>query len=140
MTRIFSISDLHVDYKQNRDWLKNLSNIDYKNDYLIIAGDISDNPLRFTKTLTTLSEKFKGLFYVPGNHDLWIRKDEVKDSIEKFKLLVEICKEMGVSTTSEIILKTKAEKGSSSLDTREAVFLLRGSMPVIGGTSTGEGK
>jgi predicted phosphodiesterase len=131
MIRIFSISDLHVDYKQNQDWVKNLSNQDYKNDYLIIAGDISDNPLRFTKTITTLSDKFKGLFFVPGNHDLWIRKDELKDSIEKFNLLMDICNETGVFTKSEIITKdsdsdniiiqpllawyTKPEEGNDSL-------------------------
>jgi len=103
MTRIFSISDLHVDYKQNMDWLENLSNTDFQSDYLIIAGDISDNPLRFAKALTVLSARFKQLFFVPGNHDLWIRKKEVNDSIEKFNLLIDICSEIGVLTKPQII-------------------------------------
>jgi len=62
MIRIFSISDLHVDYKQNMDWVINLSNSDFKNDYLLVAGDISDNPVRFAKALTELSQKFRQLF------------------------------------------------------------------------------
>lgn len=103
MTRIFSISDLHVDYKENLHWVKNLSNQEFKDDYLLIAGDISDNPVRFAKTLSLLTEKFFKLFFIPGNHDLWIRKDSLKDSHEKFKLLLEICDEFGVLTKPYMI-------------------------------------
>jgi len=108
MTRIFSISDLHVDYKQNMDWLKNLSASDYLNDHLIIAGDISDNPLRFAKALTILSTKYKMLHFVPGNHDLWVRKNELNNSIEKYDLLMDICAEIGVSTNACVIPQNSA--------------------------------
>lgn len=99
MIRVFAISDLHVDYAQNMKWLQNLSDSDYKNDLLIVAGDISDNLLRFSEALEHLTKKFKRVSFVPGNHDLWVRKKEVKDSLEKFYLLNSICSELGVKTT-----------------------------------------
>lgn len=98
MKRIFAISDLHVDYKQNMDWVRNLSQNDYKNDTLIVAGDISDNTVLFSKALTLLTNRFQNVAFVPGNHDLWIRRSEVADSLEKFYLLNDICEMIGVKT------------------------------------------
>ena len=98
MKRIFAISDLHVDYKQNLDWVGNLSDSDYKNDTVIIAGDITDNAILFSQTLETMVNKFEHVFFVPGNHDLWIRKNDVKNSLDKFHLLIEICEMLGVKT------------------------------------------
>lgn len=103
MIRIFSISDLHVDYKQNSGWVRNLSDIEYQNDYLIVAGDITHNAVKLAKTLTLLSKKFQTVFFVPGNHDLWIRNKELKDSLEKFGLILNICTELGIAVEPRII-------------------------------------
>ena len=40
--RVFAISDLHVDYKENRRWVQRLSNCDFTDDVVIVAGDITD--------------------------------------------------------------------------------------------------
>jgi len=100
MKRVFSISDLHVDYKQNMDWVRNLSSSDYTNDVLIIAGDISDDLMNFSELMGLVINKFACVFFVPGNHDLWIRKKQVADSLQKFYLLMDICSAIGVHTKS----------------------------------------
>ena len=41
--RIYAISDLHMDFEQNWILVEQLSDQDYKNDVLLIAGDISHN-------------------------------------------------------------------------------------------------
>jgi len=103
MIRVFAISDLHVDYEQNMKWVCGLSNSDYKKDTLIVAGDISDNVLKFAEALDCLGQKFKHVSFVPGNHDLWVRKNEAKDSLEKFYLLVNICSSLGIKTSPFLI-------------------------------------
>lgn len=37
--RVFCTSDVHIDYAPNMDWVRNLSNTEYLNDALIVAGD-----------------------------------------------------------------------------------------------------
>lgn len=99
IVRIFSISDLHIDYKRNLDWIKNLSNTCFLNDFLILPGDITHKTDGFKLCLELLSEKFSGIFFVPGNHDLWVGNDNQSDSLQKYALIEDICKEYGVFTT-----------------------------------------
>lgn len=99
MTRILSISDLHVDYKQNLLWVANLSDQDYQQDYLICAGDISHKLKLFSITIELLSKKFKKVLFVPGNHDLWIRDKDAADSLEKFYIIQDICNSFNISQT-----------------------------------------
>lgn len=85
MTRIFAISDLHVDYRQNGQWLADLSRNDFTDDVLILAGDISDNLDRIERSITVCAERFAMVLYVPGNHDLWVLRDrDIKSSFDKF--------------------------------------------------------
>jgi predicted phosphodiesterase len=98
--RIFTVSDIHVDYEENDLWINSLSNIDYVNDTLILAGDISDSISLIGKCFEQLARKFKTVFYVPGNHDIWVRgasQTEV-NSIDKFFQLLTIGRECGVVT------------------------------------------
>lgn len=129
MVRVFSISDLHVDYKLNLLWVASLSDQEYQNDYLICAGDISHKLKLFSITLELLVKKFKKVFFVPGNHDLWIRDKDAADSLEKFHLISKICNSYNVSqvsfeifddTVSALIYPvfawyTKPEEGPDSL-------------------------
>jgi Icc-related predicted phosphoesterase len=96
--RIFAISDLHSDFKQNWKLVEQLSDQDYKNDVLLIAGDISHNLFVVRRTLETLQSKFHTVFFVPGNHELWV-SDRESNSIEKFTNVIKICKLLGVQVT-----------------------------------------
>lgn len=93
--RVFAISDLHIDYTENRRWVDNISREDYKDDILILAGDISDLTEKLSKTFSTLSRRFHSLFYVPGNHDLWIKRNKRENSLESFEIIREIARDHG---------------------------------------------
>lgn len=95
--RIFAISDIHIDYKENKRWISNLSLYDYQNDVLIIAGDISHQELLVREAFTILSKRFKELMFIPGNHDLWVRRKTGSDSFEALKKIHEIAEDYGVS-------------------------------------------
>ena len=96
--RVFAISDLHVDFRENLQWVNGLSDCEYCDDVLLIAGDVSHRLDRVVSVFETLNEKFAHLFFVPGNHDLWVRKEDVSDSIEKFHRLMDVCDEFNVIT------------------------------------------
>ncbi len=95
--RIWAISDLHTDFEENLKWVRALSRSDYSSDILIVAGDISDDIVILEKTLLLLMQRFARVFFVPGNHDLWIRRDTVSHSVEKFYKVLNVCATLGVS-------------------------------------------
>jgi predicted phosphodiesterase len=96
--RIFALSDIHVDYAANAQWIANLSATDYRNDVLILAGDVTDVPRLFEWCLTTLALRFRRVLFVPGNHDLWVMRDSRKrDSLEKFSAVAKVVDSSGAS-------------------------------------------
>ena len=98
--RVFAISDLHLDYDDNKHWLEQLSNTDYQSDMLILAGDISDNITLLGWCFSTLQHKFKRVFFVPGNHDLWVRGNSGITSIDKFEMVCRLAKEHNICMNS----------------------------------------
>ena len=82
--RFFATSDLHVDYLLNAQWVEGLSTFDYQDDVLIVAGDVTDSLTLLQDTLTTLARCFRRVFFVPGNHELWVIRDATsKTSLQK---------------------------------------------------------
>jgi predicted phosphodiesterase len=96
--RLFATSDLHTDYKDNFRWLAEISDSDYRDDALIVAGDISDRLEIVRSTLELLRSKFRHLLFTPGNHELWVRGAEY-DSLQKLQRVLELCAELEVSTS-----------------------------------------
>jgi predicted phosphodiesterase len=94
--RIYSTSDLHVDFEPNSRWVRNLSLSDFTDDALIVAGDISDNLQQLEQTLFELQKRFSLVFFVPGNHDLWVRRKECPNSLAKFELVTNLCRQTGI--------------------------------------------
>lgn len=39
--RIFCLSDLHIDFKENFEWISTLSSTNFQNDTILLAGDIT---------------------------------------------------------------------------------------------------
>ena len=95
--RLFATSDLHTDYLENFNWLKELSDTDYRDDALIVAGDVSERVEIIRETLGLLRAKFRHVLFTPGNHELWVR-NEPFDSIEKLRRVLELCDELDVIT------------------------------------------
>ena len=99
--RIFAISDLHVDYKENMVWVRQLSDVDFLDDVLVLAGDVSDRQDRMAEVLACLKQKYARVFFVPGNHDLWVRPKEQSDSLRKFQALMALCDELEIDTSPQ---------------------------------------
>ncbi|MFT7590027.1 MAG: Icc-related predicted phosphoesterase [Limisphaerales bacterium] len=98
--RIYTVSDLHVDYAENLRWVEALSKVEYQEDVLICAGDISANDSLFKETLYLLRARFMRVFFVPGNHDIWVRKEDGIDSITRFEQLIQTCSEIDIDTAA----------------------------------------
>ena len=94
--RVFAISDIHIDFRENYQWLHNLSREDYQNDIMILAGDVVSKITELFKVFIYLNKIFKEVLFVPGNHDLWIGINSEKNSIEKFDLIRKIAVETGI--------------------------------------------
>jgi predicted phosphodiesterase len=83
--RVFTLSDIHIDYDVNARWIANLSNAEYLDDALILAGDVTDSRRLLDWCLSALAKRFKKVLFTPGNHDLWvIREDREMNSLQKF--------------------------------------------------------
>jgi predicted phosphodiesterase len=96
--RVFAVSDVHLDYEENRLWLSNLSDLDYRSDVLILAGDISDEIKLIEWCFISLQRKFLKVFFVPGNHDLWVNRTQGMTSFDKFRFLGELAREHQICT------------------------------------------
>jgi predicted phosphodiesterase len=94
--RVFAVSDLHTDFREN--WFV-LEQIDHQHtqDVLIVAGDIAHRIGTIEVTLDFLRSRFAAVFYVPGNHELWVRGDAT-DSLQKFERILEVCSRLDVLT------------------------------------------
>merc|ERR1719281_766715 len=72
--RIFAISDVHIDHGPSvLAWAEGISATEFKNDILLVAGDLGDTFNAVKRGLMTFKKRFRRVFYVPGNHDMWIR-------------------------------------------------------------------
>jgi predicted phosphodiesterase len=98
--RIFAVSDLHSDFRENWALLEALSSTRYRRDVLIVAGDIAHQIAKIEDTLTLLRSKFSQVFYLPGNHELWVR-GEYQDSIEKMNEILELCERLDIRTAPQ---------------------------------------
>lgn len=96
--RVFALSDIHIDYSTNANWVENLSTYDYQDDVLILAGDVTDTRPLLDWCFSTLTKRFKKVLFVPGNHELWVRgEDREKNSLQKFDDICALVKSTGAS-------------------------------------------
>lgn len=95
---IWASSDLHVDYSENWDWWVQLPEERYQADTLILAGDVHHDLEVVLALMRQLVPKFERIFFVPGNHDLWLRPDDADGSMQKFERLLQCLEAEGVHT------------------------------------------
>jgi predicted phosphodiesterase len=95
--RVFAVSDIHIDYQENKNWLLDLSTTDYREDILILAGDVSDKLELLEQCFRSLTIKFLKVLFVPGNHELWVSRDGISSSIKKYQHIRELADACDVS-------------------------------------------
>ena len=101
--RVFALSDVHTDFRENLQRVTALSTRIYRDDALILAGDVSHDLALLRKTLELFLQRFRYVFFVPGNHELWIRQGEHEHSVQKFYDVLRLCDSLGVHTGSKCI-------------------------------------
>jgi 3',5'-cyclic AMP phosphodiesterase CpdA len=96
---LLAISDLHVVYPENRKIVEELRPCSDQ-DWLIVAGDVGELSTDIAWALTTLSQKFAKVIWVPGNHELWTPREDplTLRGVARYEHLVELCRSLGVLT------------------------------------------
>ena len=99
--KLYAISDLHIGSPVNCRAIERLGT--FRDDWLILAGDIGETEDHLRFALETLVPKFARIIWVPGNHDLWtIDPDPWPLKGEyKYRRLVEVCRSYGVLTPED---------------------------------------
>jgi predicted phosphodiesterase len=107
--RIFALSDLHVDFGENLGQVQSLSGSEHQQDALLVAGDAAHHLDLCEAALATLRQRFSRVFFIPGNHDLWVHDGEepvpdlpvpgmLETSLERLTALEDLCARIGVET------------------------------------------
>jgi len=102
LPRLSAVSDLHVRYPENRAIVEGLRPTSTE-DWLIVAGDVGEQPDDLAWALGLLRDRFAKVIWVPGNHELWTRsKDAVPLRGEaRYRHLVELCRGLDVLTPED---------------------------------------
>ena len=66
ISKLFAVSDLHVDYKLNKEYVFSWKSSNYDDAGLIIAGDVTDDLELLKETLKHFTNHFGAVFFVPG--------------------------------------------------------------------------
>jgi 3',5'-cyclic AMP phosphodiesterase CpdA len=100
--RLLAISDLHVSYPRNRQWVEDLPPGE-PGDWLLVAGDVGEKAEDIEWVLRTLRGRFGTVVWVPGNHDLWAhpRDPMVLRGEARYQHLVQVCRDLGVITPED---------------------------------------
>eukprot|EP00285_Hemiselmis_virescens_P013733 CAMPEP_0173398792 /NCGR_PEP_ID=MMETSP1356-20130122/42977_1 /TAXON_ID=77927 ORGANISM="Hemiselmis virescens, Strain PCC157" /NCGR_SAMPLE_ID=MMETSP1356 /ASSEMBLY_ACC=CAM_ASM_000847 /LENGTH=138 /DNA_ID=CAMNT_0014358373 /DNA_START=51 /DNA_END=463 /DNA_ORIENTATION=+ len=77
----------------------------HPDDSLIVVGDISHKLDVIEETLGILKGKYADVFFVPGNHELWVDKEKDPDgtSLKKFEQIMALCDRLGVRTKPALV-------------------------------------
>lgn len=99
--RLFAISDLHVRYPDNAQFLAAIPPC--PEDWLILGGDLGETEEDLHLVLRTLAPRFQKLLWIPGNHELWTMPTEPSGlrGVAKYERLVAVCREYGALTPED---------------------------------------
>src|SRR5262245_1273278 len=99
--KLYAISDLHLHHTTNREALAAVP--PHPDDWLILGGDVVHTEEQLHYTLSVLTARFRQLFWVPGNHDLWTspKLPVAQRGEAHYQRLITICREYGVRTPED---------------------------------------
>lgn len=109
--KLYAISDLHVNHPLNWQALATLS--PHPDDWLIVAGDISEKTNTFRRALALLAGRFARVIWTPGNHDLWTLPNDPqrRRGLALYQQLVDICRELDVLTPEDPFIQWPGDNG-----------------------------
>ena len=99
--RLWALSDLHLSNPLNREAFGDFPAC--PEDWLILAGDVTDGFRDLDWCFETLNRKFRQLVWVPGNHELWTRPGRAGGlrGVALYERLVEIARRHEVITPED---------------------------------------
>src|SRR2546430_2701154 len=99
---LLAISDLHVAYQENREFVARLRP-GSDGDWLLVAGDVGEKVADVEWALRQLRDRYATVVWAPGNHELWTPKDDpvTLRGEERYRHLVELCRGLGVVTPED---------------------------------------
>ena len=99
------VTDLHVEHKANAACLDTLPDGEggapAPGSVLLCGGDVATKPELMRQALRAMTRAYEIVFFVPGNHDVWVRSKSEPNSLRKYEQLLAICEEEGVQTRPE---------------------------------------
>ncbi len=100
--KLLAISDLHVVYAENREFVREL-HPDSDDDWLLIAGDVGELVEDIEWVLRLLKQRFRTVVWAPGNHELWTHPEDSVQlrGAQRYQYLVELCRGLGVVTPED---------------------------------------
>jgi len=100
--RLLAVSDLHVTFPENREFVASLRP-DTSYDWLLVVGDVAEKAADVEWALRTLRTRFAAVIWVPGNHELWtLSTDPVQlRGAARYRYLVSMCRRFGVITPED---------------------------------------
>ncbi|WP_432020150.1 metallophosphoesterase family protein [Streptomyces sp. 1222.5] len=101
-SRLLAISDLHVQYRENRYFVDSLRPVS-ADDWLLVAGDVGDQVEDIVWALRLLANRFARVVWVPGNHELWTPKEDPFQlrGEERYRYLIHQCRDLGITTPED---------------------------------------
>lgn len=111
LRRVVAISDLHVDHSENWNWLEAHCDHDRRGDVLLLGGDIGSGKSLVRKCLERLISCYGLVFFVVGNHDLWVRQSEACDSLQRYREILELCESLDVQMRPQRISGIASDDG-----------------------------
>ncbi|MFP2909709.1 metallophosphoesterase family protein [Pyxidicoccus sp. 3LFB2] len=99
--KLYAISDLHLRHPDNKLALQSLPA--HPEDWLIVAGDVGETLPEMELMLRTLTERFRQVLWVPGNHELWTMPSEQPQlrGEARYQRLVSLCRSYGALTPED---------------------------------------
>lgn len=100
--RLLAVSDLHVTFHENREFVANLRP-GSPADWLLVVGDVAEKTTDIQWALRTLRRQFAVVIWVPGNHELWtLSADPVPlRGQARYQHLISMCRRIGVITPED---------------------------------------
>lgn len=100
---VWAISDLHVGHAENRSVLESLRPVS-EHDWLLVVGDVGDRVEDIEFALRLLTDRFRRVVWVPGNHELWTSQRGNAAGLRgqaRYEHLVTLCRRLGVLTPED---------------------------------------
>ncbi|WP_241249073.1 metallophosphoesterase [Rhodococcus sp. X156] len=100
---VWAISDLHVGHADNKAVLESLRPVG-EQDWLLVVGDVADRVDDIAWALRLLTDRFRRVVWVPGNHELWTTQRGDGAGLRgqaRYDHLVALCRSLGVLTPED---------------------------------------